>query len=128
MAACLIQSFSLIISSLKQDFLINIFFYLINKPDTSKIIGIWLAVIIVAVIVPCIITFILHLIGALGINDKFCYINKYKYNYNKTEYEFYKGFQYGVNKKNFFFYKKNIISIVKQFFLLLLFIVDKNLK
>ena len=127
MTACLIQSFSLITSSLSQDFLINIFFYLINKPDTPKIICIWLAVIILAVIVPCIITFILYLIGALGINDRFCYINKYKYNYIKREYEFYKGFQYGVT----IVYSIRTINLIFSFYIffkILKYIMIKRLK
>ena len=127
MAACLTQSFSLISSSLSQDFLINIFFYLINKPETPNIICIWLAVIILAFIVPIVITLILYLIGALGINDRFCYINKYKYNKIKKEYEFYNGFEYGVT----IVYSIRTINLIFSFYIffkILKYIMIKKLK
>ena len=127
MAACLTQSFSLIASSISQDFLINIFFYLINKPETPNLLCVWLAVLILAFIVPFIITFILYLIGALGINDRFCYINKYKYNTTKKDYELYNGFEYGVT----IVYSIRAINLVFSFYIffkILKYIMIKKLK
>ena len=73
MTACKCQAFFLISSSISQDFLINIFFYLINKSNLPNIKYIWLVILVLAFIVPIIFTLILLLVGALGINDRFCY-------------------------------------------------------
>ena len=133
MGACLTQAFSLISSSISQDFLINIFFYLINKSDLPKMLYIWLAVIILAFIVPFCLTLILLVTGSLGINDKFCYVNKYTYNFkfdnitDEKPYEAYRGFElcvtivYAVRTLNLLFSSYIIFIIVK-------YIVIKNLK
>ena len=42
---------------------------------------------------PFILTLILLLVGALGINDRFCYVNKYKFNKTDNKYELYNGFE-----------------------------------
>lgn len=127
MGACLTQSFSLISSSISQDFLINIFFYLINNTNTPDKKSIWLLVLILAIIFPIIVTLILLLLGALGINDRFCYVNKYKYNKTLNRYEFYQGFEAGVT----IVYSIRSINLIFSFYIfcgIIKYILKKNLK
>ena len=135
MGACLTQAFSLISSSISQDFLINIFFYLINKSDLPKLIYVYLSVFIFAFVIPMGLTFILLFTGSLGINDKFCYVNKYNYNFkydnknigDEKAYKPYRGFElcvtivYAVRTLNLLFSLYIIFIIVK-------YIIIKNLK
>ena len=127
MGACLTQSFSLISSSISQDFLINIFFFLINRANTPSIFYIWLWVLILAFAFPFIFTLILLLVGALGINDRFCYVNKYKFNKTDNRYELYSGFEacvtlvYAIRAINLIFSFYIIIKILK-------YIMEKKLK
>ena len=97
MFACYTQGFLLIFSSIVQDFLINIFFYLVSsnkeKEISSKlIIGLSLGL---GVGFPFIFTLILALTHALGINDEFCYVNKFDFDISDGEviYKQYKPFQ-----------------------------------
>jgi len=120
MGACICQAFFLISSSISQDFLINIFFYLINKSNLPNIRYIWLAVLVFAFIVPLIFTLILLLVGALGINDRFCYVNKYVYNnQNSEKYELYEYFElwvtivYAVRMINLLFSIYTFIKLIK---------------
>ena len=76
---CITQGFLLIASSISQDFLINIFFYMVcfsveHKEKIIKILAINLGFTF-----PFLFTLILALTGALGINDRFCYVNKFEY-------------------------------------------------
>ena len=128
MDACLTQAFSLISSSISQDFLINIFVYLINQSNIPKISYICLAVFSLAFLFPCLLTLILLLVGALGINDRFCYVNKYKYDKNSPNiYEFYSGFEacvtivYIVRTINLIYSSYIFIKIVK-------YVISRNLK
>ena len=128
MAACHAQAFLLISSSISQDFLINIFFYLINKSKLPNIVHIWLAVIILAFVLPLAFTLFLLLVGALGINDRFCYVNKYIY-VNKREgpyelYEYFKFFVtvvYSIRAINLFFSLYVFIKIIR-------YVMNKKLK
>ena len=121
MIACHTQAFFLISSSISQDFLINIFFYLINKSNLPNIIYIWLAVLILAFILPLFFTLMLLMVGALGINDRFCYVNKYVYNHNNPSkrYELYNYFRlwvtivYSVRTINLIFSLYFFIKIIK---------------
>lgn len=128
MEACHAQAFLLISSSISQDFLINIFFYLINKSKLPNIVYIWLAVLILAFVLPLAFTLFLLLVGALGINDRFCYVNKYIFVNNKDNpYELYDYFKcfvtvvYSIRAVNLFFSLYMFIKIIR-------YVVKKKLK
>lgn len=75
---CKFQAFFLIFSALAQDVLIIIFFYIINLtnvPNKNKI----KLFIIFGYFFPLIVAGIYLLIGGLGLNDKYCYIQKFEY-------------------------------------------------
>lgn len=95
---CLTQGFSLISSSISQDQLINFFFYLVNKSTIPKLLYIWIGIIIFGFVGPIIFTLIYLHLGALGINDSFCYVKKFepKCSNGKCSYENYVGFKPGV--------------------------------
>ena len=129
MGACQAQAFCLISSSISQDFLINTFFFLINKTKIPNIAHIWIGVLIVAFIVPFAFTLFLLLFGALGINDRFCYINKYIYKGNDADntYEIYSNFKlfvtlvYGIRTINLFF-------SLFMFFNIIRYVMSKKMK
>ena len=89
LGVCKFQGFSLIFSAISQDILINIFFYIVNRPKLPNKILIRIILIVLGYFIPFIISLIYLLKDAIGINDKFCYIkkfykteNSYKYNDN----------------------------------------------
>ena len=129
MIACHTQAFFLISSSISQDFLINIFFYLINKSNLPNIIYIWLAVLILAFILPLFFTLMLLMVGALGINDRFCYVNKYVYNHNNPSkrYELYDYFRLWVTIV-YSVRTVNLIFSLYIFFKIIKYIMKKKLK
>lgn len=95
---CLTQGFLLIFTSISQDFLINIFFYLVNS--TSQAIEMIekkakLYIIILGFIFPFVFTLFLRIMGALGLNDEFCYVTKFDYKINGkvVKYTEFNGFQ-----------------------------------
>ncbi len=129
MGACFSQAFLLISSSISQDFLINIFFYLINKSNIPKAIYIWLSVFILAFVFPCAFTLILLLTDSLGISDRFCYVKKYvwgKKDDGKFGYSLYRHFElyvtlvYAVRMLNLLFSSYLIFKIIK-------YVAKKNL-
>ena len=101
LAGCYSQGFFLIFSSISQDFLINIFFYLVNSSKFNEFYS-KLAVLILGIIFPLIFTIILEIVGAIGLNDKFCYVKKFTIGFDygsgkkKVKYEYYKKFQASV--------------------------------
>ena len=102
LAGCHVQGFFLIFSSISQDFLINIFFYLVNSSKFNELYS-KLAVLILGIIFPFIFTIILEFVGAIGLNDKFCYVKKFKIKIDyddsgekKVKYEYYTKFQTSV--------------------------------
>ncbi len=120
--ACTAQAFILISTSISQDFIINIFFYMITKDEEDlkkKLIIICL--IILGVIFPIGFTLFYLLEGALGINDKFCYVSKFKFNItnNYVEYKSYDNFElfvmiiYAIRVVNFFVTFFFLIKIIK---------------
>ena len=128
MGTCHTQAFSLISSSISQDFLINIFVYLINKSNIPKIQYIWLAVFGLAFLFPCALTLILLLAGALGINDKFCYVKKYEYDKNsKNFYELYSGFEFCVALV-YVVRTVNLIYSSYIFFKIVKYVISRKLK
>ena len=100
---CYTQAFLLIFSSLSQDFLINIFFFLVNLPaDASEKTERYVkyAIILLGFLFPFFFTLILRVSGALGLNDEFCYVTKFTININNngiTEYNYFSYFQTCVN-------------------------------
>lgn len=90
MGICQFQGFLLVFSALSQDFLINIFFYIINLPKipSQNIIRVFL--LLLGYCTPLIISFIFLLIKGLGINDKFCYIKKFDFTINEKNIVTYK--------------------------------------
>jgi len=77
---CYTQAFLLIFSSLSQDFLINIFFFLVNlSAGESEKMEVYAkyAILILGIAFPFIFTLILRVCGALGLNDQFCYVKKF---------------------------------------------------
>ena len=96
-SACTLQGFLLISSSISQDILINGFFYIVNTPvgqEVSNKIG-YSLFFGLGICFPIVFTLIYYFLGALGINDEFCYVTKFKYNIvNETvSYSYYDGFQ-----------------------------------
>ena len=125
---CLTQGFLLIFTSISQDFLINIFFYLVNS--TSETIEIIekrakLYIIILGFMFPFVFTLFLRIMGALGLNDEFCYVTKFDFTIenNEVKYSEFKGFQvyviivYLIRIVNFiftFYFLRKIWIYVKQ--------------
>lgn len=128
---CYAQAYLLISSSISQDIIINIFFYMIYlgeeeiKLNSKKIIGL----LIFGIIFPIAFTLVYYCIGALGLNDEFCYVKKFYFekdsdNDNKTlKYEIYKNFKlyviivYSIRIINFcvtFYFLINIIKYIKR--------------
>ena len=79
MTACKTQAFFLVFSSLSQDIIINIFFYLINKTNKLKQKIIILFLIGAGYAFPIVFSVIYLVIGAFGLNDKFCFIKKFDF-------------------------------------------------
>jgi hypothetical protein len=87
--ACVTQGFFLVFSSICQDILINIFFFVINKPKipSERKIKLYL---ILGYCIPILISIIYLLCNQFGLNDKFCYVKKFSY--EKGNYQFNKYF------------------------------------
>ena len=79
MSLCYLQGFFLIFSSISQDFLINIFFYLIDSSEFNEF-NVKLTILILGILFPFFFTLSLGIGGAIGLNDKFCYVRKYDCN------------------------------------------------
>ena len=76
---CKAQSILLIISSISQDILINIFYFVINMSSQPKVKNIFLISLILGIIFPLILSLIYLLVDALGINDHTCYVKKFEF-------------------------------------------------
>ena len=102
MGSCKTQGFLLIFSSISQDFLINIFFYLVNSSEFNKF-YVKCAILLLGIIFPFFYTLIMVLVGAIGLNDSFCYVKKFNIDINEykdgdskfeiVHYSYYDGFQ-----------------------------------
>jgi hypothetical protein len=129
MSACKGQGFLLIASSISQDFLINIFFYIASSSIKIKEKLIKILAVSLGFGFPFFFTLILALTGALGINDRFCYVNKFEFtieeegNLSYVKYREYDYFQvvvivvYLVRVVNFFatcYFLKKIISNIRE--------------
>jgi len=79
MAACKTQAFFLVFSSLSQDIIINIFFYLINKSSKVRTKVIIRFLLLTGYGFPIVFAIIYLVIDAFGLNDKFCFIKKFDF-------------------------------------------------
>jgi hypothetical protein len=93
---CKAQSILLILSSISQDILINIFYFILNMSSQPKVINVFLVSLILGIIFPLILSLIFLFVNALGINDNFCYIKKFYFTKPETneridyfEYQYY---------------------------------------
>jgi hypothetical protein len=73
---CKFQAFMILFSSLSQDYLIIIFFYIVNKKEMINIKYINILNIL-GILFPIIIATVFLLMNALGVNGDFCYIKKF---------------------------------------------------
>ena len=97
---CKAQGFLLIFSSISQDFLINIFFYLVNTSVFNEK-YVKYGVYFLGLLFPFIFTLFLEIVKAIGINDEFCYVKKFDFKFKKenengneyVEYEYFTYFQ-----------------------------------
>jgi len=86
MSTCYLQGFFLIFSSISQDFIINIFFYLMDSSEVNNF-YVKLAIIILGLLIPFFLTLILFLLGGIGLNDEFCYVKKFHVIVNEAKNE-----------------------------------------
>ena len=122
-SACYAQAFILISSSISQDFIINIFFFIVTmseKQANKKILQISLLFLIFGLIFPIGFTLFYFLLDVLGLNDKFCYVKKFEFtiNENKVNYSYFEKFLiwvivvYGIRVINFIITLILIIRII----------------
>ena len=94
--SCKAQGFLLIFSSISQDFLINIFFYLVNTSEFNEK-YVKYGVCFLGLLFPFVFTLFLEIVRAIGINDEFCYVKKFGFEIddkkNIVNYEYFDGFQ-----------------------------------
>ena len=125
--SCYAQTFILISSSISQDFIINIFFYMVSSNEAKQHSTLTkLLLLIFGFIFPIGFTFIYYFIGALGLNDEFCYVTKFYFKINDdnhVKYFIFEKFQfwviivYAIRVLNFFitfFFLIKIIIFVKK--------------
>jgi hypothetical protein len=91
--SCKLQGFLLIFSSISQDFLINIFFYLVNTKDFIEK-NVKYSIYILGLLFPFLFTLFLEIVGAIGINDEFCYVKKFGFEIIKNNIEEYVKYRY----------------------------------
>ena len=91
---CQLQSLFILFSSMSQDYFMILFFYIVNRRKVIKSMIINL-LIFICILFPIIISLLYLKIGALGLNDDFCYLKKYqKYNNTIDLYEAYQPLDY----------------------------------
>ena len=91
---CNFQGFLLIFSSMSQDFLINIFFYLVNRTSPPSLLYIRGAVVL-GYAFPFLFAILYLSLSAIGLNDRFCYVKKFDFiiNDNIATYEYNTSFK-----------------------------------
>ena len=95
---CYAQAFILISSSISQDFIVNIFFYMINLAEEklrNYSLKLCLLLLILGFAFPIGFTLVYFFSGVLGITDKFCYVKKFNFQIinNRVDYTFFEYFQ-----------------------------------
>ena len=123
-SACLAQAFILISSSISQDFIINIFFFIVTMSEekvNKKTLQLSLVFLIFGLIIPIGFTLFYFFSSTLGLNDKFCYVKKFDFEINKNnevKYSYFDKFQiwviivYGIRVINFIITLILIIRII----------------
>ena len=76
--ACKIQSFILLASSLSQDYLVILFFFIVNKKNIINTFYINIFIVL-SIFIPLIVSFFYAVFDSFGISEDFCYIKKFKY-------------------------------------------------
>ena len=89
METCKIQGFLMIYSSLSQDLLINIFFYIIDRGEIPEKFKFQIILIIFSFFIPLLFSFIYLITNNIGINERYCHIKKFyfkdnAYHFNKS--------------------------------------------
>ena len=94
---CTFQGYLLISTSISQDFLINIFFSLVNATNINEQ-RTKILLLVLGIIFPFLFTLFLGIFEGIGINDEFCYVKKFEYSEKEgcVEYKYYDNFQYVV--------------------------------
>ena len=126
---CKAQGFLLIFSSISQDFLINIFFYIVNSNEFNEKYAKY-SVVILGLIFPFVFTLFLEIVRAIGLNDEFCYVKKIDFEIIKdnnnneiVKYSYFDDFQvyvmivYSIRVINFcltVYFLKKILSYVRE--------------
>ena len=96
MIPCYLQGFFLIFSSVSQDFLINIFFYLIDAAEFNGF-YVKMSIAIIGIAFPFFFTLVLQFIGAIGLNDEFCYVKKFEFAFKDGKIAYrYKGISFQI--------------------------------
>ena len=91
--ACKLQSFILLASSLSQDYLIILFFFIVNRKNMIKVSFINLFSFI-SILVPILISFLCLLKDVFGINDDFCYLKKFEFQEKEHNYSYFDNYKY----------------------------------
>ena len=87
-SACYAQAFILISSSISQDFIINIFVFIVTiseKKSNNMTLILSLLFLIFGFIFPIGFSLFYFFFNALGLNDKFCYVKKFEFTINKNK-------------------------------------------
>ena len=129
LSMCNIQGFLLICSSISQDCLINVFFYLVNRSSPPSLLYIRVSVIL-GYVFPFLFAILYLSIGAIGINDRFCYVKKFKFDLinqdNFYEYSYNKSFEIYVSII-YIFRTINLGISVYLFIKILKYVRDNNI-
>ena len=119
---CKLQSFFILFSSMSQDYLMILLFYIVNQRKVIKVMIIDL-LIFVCILVPIIIGVAFLLLDAFGVNEDFCYLKKYEKDNEIDTYKINKSFVglqvivYGIRAINFsvtIYFLINIIKYIKK--------------
>jgi len=90
MGVCKTQAFLLVFSALSQDVSIIIFFYIINLESIPSKKHILIILLLLAYCFPFSFSLIYLLLGQLGLNDRFCYVKKFRFEEPLVKGDYYK--------------------------------------
>ena len=122
--ACVTQGFLLVFSAICQDILINIFYFVINRPKipSERKIKLYL---ILGYCIPILISIIYLLCNQFGLNDKFCYVKKFSYEDGKYKYnKFFPGIVMVIYTLRFF----NLIISIYLLFQIYKYVKSNNIQ
>ena len=114
---CIVQGFLLIFLSISQDIITNIFFSFVNVEQQEKKHLYIIILLIAGYIFPASVSFFYYKFDIIGINERFCYIEKYSFEINNIKVIY--------KKKNDYKIYVLLIFIIRSFnfFLTLYFII-----